>query len=212
MGLSCQLLSHNNSASDTKGGNNLSLANGAGFTTTSRVGSHALTLNSGSTQFASVASAFNFTSGAFTFSFWLRLNSLSTPSPTQGPVVFFKGSYQVNGYYLQVSEAGQISFLTNQAGTSQSSRSSENLVINKWYHLAIVRNGSSVKIYINGADRTTPAVHSNPVSSSDDFAIGRYASSSILTSGQIDEFTVWSSALTEIEVRKIFDQQSCGRN
>ena len=114
--------------------------------TQARMGSHAVTLFNGSSQFASVASAFNFTSGAFSVAFWLKLDSLSTPSSGQGPVIFYKGQYNTSGYYLQIQEAGTLIFVTNQSGAAQASGATETLATGKRYHMVLSRNGSVVKV------------------------------------------------------------------
>ena len=79
----------------------------------------------------------------------------------------------------------------------------------QWYHLAFVRSGTSIKIYINGVDRTTSAAsHSDPASSSDNFVVGVYPNGApIYMNGLIDDFAIFTTNLSPTQVLAIYNRQ-----
>ena len=85
----------------------------------------------------------NFGTGAFTIEMWAYLNSLSAsyyvPAGTWG-------SGTSDEWLIQIQNNGNIRFLT----TSGSTFYSASITTATWYHIAVVRNGSTVTIYVNG--------------------------------------------------------------
>jgi hypothetical protein len=156
----------------TTNNNNGTLTNGPTFNS----------LNKGSivfdgvNDFVNLGNILNYTSGNFTFNYWIYFNSFITTStfPNQSPPIFYKGAFQENGYYVQLGSAGQVIFVTNQIGVRQAT-SSVALKINTWYNICHVRNGASIRTYINGIDSTiSPDTHINPTSSSNNFVLAVY--------------------------------------
>jgi hypothetical protein len=156
----------------------------------------------------------NFTTQNFSFSFWLKLNSFTTDVVNQGPVIFYRGQFQVYGYYAGVAADGSIAFVTNQSGAVQvSSTGPGAIATGKWFHIGIVRSGSSVRIYVNGQDVTSTAgSHVNPASAGAvTFLLGTY-NNYIHMNGILDEFGVWSSALSAAEIQTIYTRQMVEMN
>jgi hypothetical protein len=169
----------------------------------SRIGTGALFSGSGSDIAA--GSYYDLQAQDFSFSFWINLTSLASASAP-----FYKGPWQQYGYYCQITSAGVVEFATNQSGAGQkSSTAAGSITANAWYHVAITRTGSSVRIYVNGKDATSvAATHINPATSSDSFSIGKYPTGPIGTNGIIDELAIWSGAkLSAEEVWTIYNRQ-----
>jgi len=187
---------------DLKGFQNCTLTNGPTFNAS----------NGGSLQFDGVddvglmGSAFNYTTQNFSFSIWVYVTSLTTTSPAQGPVLFFKGIFGVSGYYCQISNAGAVFLVTSSPSSTTSRTDINEIVAGNWYNITTVKRGSSVRVYINGKDKTTTTgSHSNITSSSDDFALGAYRYPSIAPSGvysniRIAKFQAYNKALSFGEV------------
>lgn len=147
-------------------------------------------------------SAYNFTSQPFSFNIWVNFSSLVSSNSGQAPVLLYKGSFQANGYYLQVNSTG-LSFATNQSGAIQASSGSFDFNINTWYNICVTRSGSSVRLYVDGNDiTTTAATHLNPTLSNIDFALGAYSpySGGFFMGGKIAYFNVYEKQLTTTEV------------
>jgi hypothetical protein len=155
---------------------------------------------SGTGQYLSNASAGNYTTQAFSASFWIHPDAVDHTSPER--TILWKGAFNTNGWYIQLghTNSGDIGFVTSQSSANQITRSSTGAISTTGYqHVLITRSGSTGKIYINGAEVSygTSATHINPASSSSNFTVGRYDT---LTSGYIDgriaEVALWSSALS----------------
>lgn len=151
-------------------------------------------------------SAFNFTTENFTFSFWIFLLKYVSEDPGGMPaVLFYKGGWQLNGYYCQVGTNGAFSFFCNQSGAIQGIVAlASSLPLKVWNYVTIVRKGSSGKIYVNGVDRTEScATLINPTSSSDSFVLGCY-STLYFTQCFFDDVAIFSRALYDNEVQDLY--------
>ena len=151
-------------------------------------------------------SPFAFTTESFTYSYWVYINSFTTNQPSQGPIPYYKGDFNSNGYYSQLGADGSYVFGTNQSGATQfTSIAPATLTTGVWYYISDVRNGSSVRIYVNGIDRTnTAATHINPVSSGSDLYIASYRTF-IFSNIRIGHFKVYNRALTSTEILSNFN-------
>lgn len=122
--------------------------------------------------------------GDFTIDFWVRLTA------TSSRVIFDTqtiggSSTRPNSMFLNLSSSSNLVLIHNNANRIASSST---LSLNTWYHIAIVRNGTTTTLYVNGtADGTTTAITANM--STESMVIGMNASSSSsFYSGYIDEF------------------------
>jgi hypothetical protein len=112
-------------------------------------------------------SAVNFTSSNFTIMVMFLPNSSNFTGGHIGLFSYCGAGYSV-GYSMVLSkgEYNKISFFTNNSPNQQETRSSDFSVYSgKWVFLNVVRNGTSVRIYVNNVDITqTAGTHSNPTS------------------------------------------------
>ena len=187
-------------------GNTGTLVNGVGYT-----GSNGGSLSfDGSNDFVSCGNILNFTTENFTFNmfFYYTSTTTSNPNPGQGPVIVYKGQYNANGYYLQLSQTNPsgAAFVTNQAGANQYTSSNSLLVVGAWNCISVVRNGPLVNIYINGVDATagSSGPHINPASSTNNFQLAAYANS-IYSNLRISSFQAYNRALSASEIQQNFN-------
>lgn len=152
---------------------------------------------------------FNFTTQDFTFSLWLNIgNTLSPVNSGQGGILFYKGSFNTNGYYSQIGTTVpfNVSLQTNQSGAVQGSFSNSIMLLNTWYNITITRAGSVVRTYINGLDETnTGSSHINPASSASTFTLAEYAGGAIDADYKIATFMVYDRAITANEVAQNYN-------
>ena len=116
--------------------------------------------------------------------------------------------------YLQVYVSGswQTVTLKSADGTISSSK--------KWYHVALTSDGTTAKIYINGtlSDSSTSSYDVSLPSSSGDLILGRWVGEGyppVLPGGNeyigaIDDLAVYDRALSEEEVRAIYQAYEGG--
>ena len=151
-------------------------------------------------------SPFGFTTESFTYSYWIYINSFTTNQANQGPIPYYKGDYNSSGYYSQIGADGSYVFGTCQGGATQfSSIAPATLTTGTWYYISDVRNGSSVRIYVNGIDRTNIAAnHINPSYSNSNLYIASYRLF-IFSNIRIGNFKVYNRALNSTEILSNFN-------
>lgn len=149
---------------------------------------------------------FNFGSSNFTIDFWMTLSDLNRAHDglfARNDFQWIAMEYNHNGndkkLSLWIDSNGSSSWdLDKQAGGTKT-----DWVANTWYHIAVVRNGSSIKVYVDGQEDIsasfTGAVY-NP--SGVPVYIGRSQLSDRFHQGYIDEFRIskgiarWTSNFT----------------
>jgi len=139
-----------------------------------------------------------FTSQDFTIEAWIKLDVTD-----RGMMIFRRYSWNNDGYRLNTGEGGNIQFYTFQSGANQLSKSSSGvLVAGNWSHVAVVRQGASGRVWVNGVDVTTTfGSHIGPAySASRQTYIGTsYAPETF--NGTISEVRVWNYARSESEIK-----------
>lgn len=96
--------------------------------------------------------------------------------------------------------------ILNIAGRGSSLSALDNpLSLNRWYHVAAVENGSTLKLYIDGVEvASVSSADRNPVNLgfyyNSSFCIGRSANDYRRFNGMVSEARVWKRALTPIEL------------
>lgn len=125
-------------------------------------------------------------SGDFTIDFWVR------PSVTGNRQLFDTqtiggSSLRPNSIAVNLSSTNQVVLINNNASKIIGA---SGLSVNTWYHIAIVRNGSTTTVYVNGTSVGTSTTVTTNLSTAS-MVIGMSAPSSAgFYSGYIDEFRV----------------------
>jgi hypothetical protein len=138
------------------------------------------------------AAELNFTTGDFTVDFWMK-----TTQTTSGFIAIKCGSAANDwGWYFRVNQTANKISLDIYDTSDKAVTSSTTINDGAWHHIAVVRSGSSVKLYVNGVSEGTPITTAGTLrTSTAKLTIGRLgeANSNYYT-GYIDEFRVSSSA------------------
>ena len=111
----------------------------------------------------------NFTSEDFSIVARVRVDSFAGDI-----LLFIRGSFNSDGYYVGLVNPGIIQILTSQSGAYQYSQTASNtLLTSTWYTVGISRAGSSIIPFRNGVDvHSLEGVHINPASSSRTAKVG----------------------------------------
>ena len=176
---------------------------------TGKVGSYAWDFD-GSDDYVNVSGitlpAYNSTD-TFSISAWINMDTLAT-SPTQYQRLFhwYDGTKQ---WQLYIFSSGEIGFNNTQANQGVDTSSSV-ISTGTWYHLVVVKTGNNTyKIYLNGVDQsTTSSGGGNPSPSIQTFRIGASITGSGSDghfNGRIDEFSVFTRALTSSEISTLYN-------
>ena len=121
---------------------------GANSPTASTSGSGSLSFN-GSSQYVATSDTSNVGSGSFTIEAWVYFNSLSSSY-----AIFdeYNGG-STNSWQLYVSSSHLNWF--NGSTSTTTITGSATLSTNTWYHIVAVRNGTTLKTYVNGVQDGT---------------------------------------------------------
>ena len=85
------------------------------------------------------------------------------------------------------------------------SKSSFDLNIGQWYHVAGTYDGSTMKLYINGAlDNSTPQNLGQTTFNTADLYIGTYSTSDHHFDGNLDDMYIYDRALAETEIHELY--------
>jgi len=189
-------------ANDSSPQDNDGTITGADWTNSGKL-SKALNFN-GSSDYVDLGtdSSLNFTSSNFSIGAWIKIND--TISGSANYMIVNKGAISTDGYTFRINgnaAGGSITFITSQSGAFQQTNSAATEIQSgNWYHVVVVRNGSSAKVYKNGIDVTSSAgTHINPTSTSANAYIGQRGSTDWFK-GIVDEVKIYPFALTQDEV------------
>lgn len=146
----------------------------------------------------------DFTSGDFSGCAWFY------PDASGERFIFNKG-LATTGYAFGL-QAGTYSlvFYTRQAGPVTQSSLSSVIAANTWQHVGFIRDGASVRLYINGVDETiTPGTHVNPASSvAENLYIGSNdAAAAAWLDGRLWRPRIWNRALAAWELAAIYEAE-----
>lgn len=185
-------------------GYSVTAVGGAIGTTTAKFGSGGCLIDSSDDRLSVPDSSdWVFGTGDFTIDTWLY------PFDTSHKAYFWSQHFDVNNYVHFFVESGTIEFYCKDAAVTKAyyaytwSRSA-----NTWYHIALVRNGTSLTLYINGTSVTWTSIPTAIGSNSlPDVATGvdiggQAYDSTYFCNGVLDEFRVskgiarWTSNFT----------------
>jgi len=108
--------------------------------------------------------------GNFTIEFWLYMGGTSATGLFA--LNSIPGPNSASGLAIYLSASGVISFFVNGSGGATNSATGV-ILPNQWYHVALIRNGSTNTIYVNGvATSATNSTTPNP-SASPAFGLAR---------------------------------------
>ena len=140
----------------------------------------------GSTQYLTSNSSAGTQAGDFTAEGWFYPTNV-----TGAHALWTFGQASAGRYTVQLNGTA---LLTNLFGDGVTNYTS-NVSINAWTHIAVVRSGTTVSIYINGTASATTDTQSGTIGNSGNLSIGADDSGSALFAGRISNFRIVSSAV-----------------
>lgn len=146
---------------------------------------------------------YDFTSGAFTVEFWIYVEAY----PGSEATIVSRGNSTVDGWNIRLGTAGGVKLQTYQSGASQTTTSNP-LTLNKRQHVAVVRNGSSCYIYIDGVlSVSSSGTHTNPTTAARNLFFGKNNGGTVFFAGFLDELRIWNVARTRGQVCAYMNRQ-----
>ncbi|NEN24147.1 hypothetical protein G3O08_11605 [Cryomorpha ignava] len=158
---------------------------------------------------------FDFGSTDFTVGIWVKkLVNNSSWNHTIAAGKWHSGQQPGNNeWYLAISNGGSGSNppqFAIEIGTTKYTAAGSPLAIGSWYHLVGVREGSNIKLYIDGSLIATQAVGTGAINNNParEILIGKMDNGKYLEAG-FDEFVVYHRALDATEVDELYGM-GCG--
>jgi hypothetical protein len=144
-------------------------------------------------------SAFNDNSGDFTISIWFNYAAN----------VSYDGLI-ANGYPVQIYlQANKIkTYLSSTASASyfiSGAATDTTFSTDTWYHLGIIRSGTSFDYYVNGTLDEEYTASGTTYISAYSLKVGTWNGSVYMFDGMVDEFALWDTALTADNMKEIYD-------
>ena len=161
----------------------------------------------GSTQAVDCGTGSRFDIDQIAISAWVRLDSGLTNFQMIGGVRNTNNG--ILPYMLSQHNNSKFRFLVNQSSDSAYKiiYSNDDVVLNTWYHVMGVADGSSVKMYVNGDLQTDQTTYDGTITSpTQNFNIGRQPSQAIYyLDGQISNVAVFNTGLSQSQVQTIYN-------
>ena len=173
-----------------------------------------LDFNSASSAYINLGQPSNFTnigSSDFTQSCWIYQNSFTSGTDWHGLIyIGARGSSQGHLFVKNNSGTPVIGCGIGDGATNSYGPSNETTyVVNngQWYHIAYVKNSTSLKIYVNGNFVQSFSSTISPDPLNEDAYIGRGATVGYdeFFDGSISNASVWDAALTPAQVTEIYN-------
>jgi len=158
----------------------------------------------GSSDYADMEDNLDLNPSGFTLSAWIKRDATDSGAKS---IISKRPTSFSEGFDLCVLDNNRIQILWKN-GTDQSLSTVTSIPDDQWHHIAVVYDGTTTYIYIDGVldnseNKTAPVSTSNP------FLIAAAGNGSTTQhfKGNIDEVRVWNTALTEDQLRFIMNQE-----
>jgi hypothetical protein len=125
----------------------------------------------------------------------------------------WEGGSNQRSYVFDIYPDGRAEFAVNSDGVSSiiSAFSANPIPTNQWSHLAGVYDGTSVKLYLNGALQSSNSWTNGIFPGTAPLIIGSTLVSGSYFDGQVDELGLYSRALAATEIQAIYNAGSLGK-
>lgn len=147
-------------------------------------------------------SALNVGTGSYTFSAYVKLNTLPSVQGNVSDIWHKRKGISDNEWWLFIDNNDRVRqwYPEVSNGTTGSS-----LEADKWYHIVFVRNGSSHQIFINGSLDAEKSFSPAQVNSTSDANIGRHVSDARYLDGAVGDVRLYNRALNKSEIQDLYD-------
>jgi Concanavalin A-like lectin/glucanases superfamily/Domain of unknown function (DUF1929)/Kelch motif len=129
----------------------------------------------------------------FTLELWVKRGSVLGTSQR----LLHKGAGTPS---LGFGQNNKVVLLPGGAGAATTASSTIAITDQTWHHVVATKSGATVRIYVDGVDRTAAATNTTLGSNATALNIGRASTGSAYASGDIDEVAVYGTALSPARV------------
>nr|WP_294928035.1 cellulose binding domain-containing protein [uncultured Flavobacterium sp.] len=139
----------------------------------------------------------------FSISSWIKLDKADNWAR-----VFDFGS-GTNNYMFLIPKNGQNSrlrYAIKNGGSEQQINTSASLTTGRWYHLAVTQSGSTAILYLDGVEvgrNTNMTLNPSTLGNTTKNYLGKSQWPDPLLAGQVDDFRIYSKALSALEIAEM---------
>lgn len=130
----------------------------------------------------------------FTLSLWVKRGDSGRKQ-----TLIDKGT---NGYYIGFLNTDDIEF--SKGDVAELARTTTTITNTSWHHVAATKNGSTVKLYIDGADVTGTVTNATLADTATDLHIGIAAVGIIPFAGNLDDVRIYGRELSAGEISTLY--------
>ncbi|MEM1293739.1 MAG: LamG-like jellyroll fold domain-containing protein [Verrucomicrobiota bacterium] len=138
--------------------------------------------------------------GDFTVAFWMRLDQDATGSWRGLAGKGTSGNSRAFGLFLRPDRNQLLYSVSTVQGPKESGNADGLLSVGVWTHLALVKEGSSVRLYLDGEEDSSKVLSSASIGNLQDFFLGRAPGSAAPTAASFDSLLIYDRALSASEV------------
>ncbi len=195
-------------------GDNHGTVNGAIWTPVGAVGA-ALSFDGNDYIDVPYDSSLNIINDALTVSAWVKFNDYGTTQQ-----ILSKRKDASTDYRMYLAKIDQVNYYLGFTGESGpyidwGHQSNNYLTIDTWHHVVGVKDGSQIRLYIDGdLDKEAPASTSGFNATDGILTIGcmmadDYTTQTDFLNGQLDDVRIYNRALSESEIQELYTSPSC---
>lgn len=157
----------------------------------------------GSNDYVDFGNIYNNPIEPFTLSAWVKVPDI-TPASKQG--IIGGAQYIVGGFFLALSELGDLEFVSNMSGGENRLKTSiSSIGNNQWFFTTMTYSGSEKNIYVNGSLNNTSSTTIDLTTKS--FRIGNSQQGGWSSfSGEVDDVRFYNRTLTSAEIQALYNQ------
>ena len=200
---------------DSKGSHNLTANNGAAFSTSKKLGTHAGAFD-GSDDYAidgSASSDFAFGTGDFAIAFWQWSSTDGTQQWDMVASTSSNGGSNGGGWFISNADRSSSTdfFLYNGVVNNyviSASESELGITLNDsaWHHYVIEKTSGTVKLYVNGVLKKTNSGYTSSISAGNALRLGGTGDGNYNFAGRLDQFAIWKGkGMTASEVTELYN-------
>lgn len=138
--------------------------------------------------------------GGFTCELWVRYTSLQEIDDSGlSTIGIMERADFPSEWSFGATRNGALSFEYNNGSIVALTSANSQIAINTWYHIAWVRNGTNIKIYLDGVEKGSATVSGTPGTIARDLSIGshyRVGSRSYVDEVRISKIARYTAAFT----------------
>ncbi|MEM5566846.1 choice-of-anchor D domain-containing protein [Psychroserpens sp. AS72] len=158
----------------------------------------------GSVDYVDMEDALDLNPSGFTISAWIKRDAADSGTKS---IVSKRNISFTTGYDFRILNSNRLNITWKNPG-SRTLTSSTAIPDDEWHHVAVIYNGTSAKIYIDGVEDATANLVA-PIDTDDSFFIAAAGKNAPIQHfrGNIDEVRVWDTTLTPTQLRFIMNQE-----